>query len=176
MAHGFLSYYFCYSLLETGLFLSLMASYILLETGIACFDDSWLLTVTLFLGIFTRFKYRCWKLHAYWWVHSYFISLPFHIISVLMFFSPLQMLTLLEGAIRRDYLSSDFETSNELLNNSKTEDMSSQNPSSLPGTSVLPWVPDTTAAITLRMLDLDYAVSYVQNQKKERDGGDSVVR
>lgn len=86
------------------------------------------------------------------------------------------MLTLLEGAIRRDYLSSDFETSNELLNNSKTEDMSSQNPSSLPGTSVLPWVPDTTAAITLRMLDLDYAVSYVQNQKKERDGGDSVVR
>ncbi|KAI4999641.1 hypothetical protein ZWY2020_004230 [Hordeum vulgare] len=85
-----------------------------------------------------------------------------------------QMLTLLEGAIRRDCLSSDFETSNELLNNLKTEDIPSQNLSSLPGTSVLPWVPDTTAAITLRMLDLDYAVSYVQNQKKERDSGDSM--
>ncbi|XP_044976615.1 homeobox-DDT domain protein RLT2-like isoform X2 [Hordeum vulgare subsp. vulgare] len=86
-----------------------------------------------------------------------------------------QMLTLLEGAIRRDCLSSDFETSNELLNNLKTEDIPSQNLSSLPGTSVLPWVPDTTAAITLRMLDLDYAVSYVQNQKKERDSGDSML-
>lgn len=105
----------------------------------------------------------------------YFISLPFHIIYVLMFFFPLQMLTLLEDAIRRDYLSSDFETSYELLNNSKTEDMPSQNNFTLPGTSVLPWVPDTTAAITLRMLDLDYAVSYIQNQK-ERDGGDTMVR
>ena len=94
--------------------------------------------------------------------------------SFLMFFTPLQMLTVLEGAIRRDYLSSDFETSNELLN-SKTEDMPSHNPFGLSGTPVLPWVPDTTAAVTLRMLDLDHAVSYVQNQK-ERDGGDSVVR
>ncbi|KAM0864539.1 hypothetical protein ACQ4PT_043854 [Festuca glaucescens] len=85
-----------------------------------------------------------------------------------------QMLTLLEGAIRRDYLSSDFETSNELLN-SKTQDMPSQSPFGLSGISVLPWVPDTTAAITLRMLDLDYAVSYIKNEKKERDGGDSVV-
>jgi hypothetical protein len=83
------------------------------------------------------------------------------------------MLTLLEGAIRRDYLSSDFETSNELLN-IKTEEMPSQNPFGLSGTSVLPWVPDTTAAVTLRMLDLDYAVSYIKNEKKERDG-DSVV-
>jgi hypothetical protein len=84
------------------------------------------------------------------------------------------MLTLLEGAIRRDYLSSDFETSNELLN-SKTQDMPSQSPFGLSGISVLPWVPDTIAAVTLRMLDLDYAVSYIKNEKKERDGGDSVV-
>ncbi|CAM0882055.1 unnamed protein product [Alopecurus aequalis] len=83
-----------------------------------------------------------------------------------------QMLTVLEGAIKRDYLSSDFETSNELLN-SKTEDMPSHNPLGLSETVVLPWVPDTTAAVTLRMLDLDHAVSYIQNQKKERDGGDS---
>ncbi|KAF0917404.1 hypothetical protein E2562_017855 [Oryza meyeriana var. granulata] len=82
-----------------------------------------------------------------------------------------QMLTLLEGAIKRDFLSSDFETTTELLN-LNTQDNTSQNHVGLSGSAaVLPWVPATTAAITLRMLDLDSAVSYIQN-RKERDGGD----
>ncbi|XP_062206469.1 homeobox-DDT domain protein RLT2-like isoform X2 [Phragmites australis] len=83
-----------------------------------------------------------------------------------------QLLTLLEGAIRRDYLSSDFETTSECLN-SNSQDIPSQNPLGQAGSAaVLPWVPDTTAAVMLRMLDLDSAVSYIQNQKTERDGGD----
>ncbi|KAJ1284714.1 hypothetical protein BS78_03G226300 [Paspalum vaginatum] len=80
-----------------------------------------------------------------------------------------QLLTVLEGAIRRDFLSSDFETTNECLN---SQDIASQNPVVPAGSaSVLPWVPGTTAAVMLRMLDLDLAISYMQNQKMERDGG-----
>ncbi len=85
------------------------------------------------------------------------------------------MLTILEGAIRRDFLSSDFETTTELLNLS-TQDSASRNTVPRSGSAaVLPWVPDTTAAIALRMLDLDSAVSYMQNQKMERNGGDFMV-
>nr|XP_034595610.1 homeobox-DDT domain protein RLT2-like isoform X2 [Setaria viridis] len=80
-----------------------------------------------------------------------------------------QLLTVLEGAIRRDRLSSDFETTSECLN---SQDVAPQNPLLPAGSaSVLPWVPDTTAAVMVRMLDLDSAVSYTQNQKMERDGG-----
>ncbi|KAG8055907.1 hypothetical protein GUJ93_ZPchr0001g29646 [Zizania palustris] len=84
-----------------------------------------------------------------------------------------QMLTLLEGAIKRDYLSSDFETTTELLN-LNTQYIVSRNHVGLSGSAaVLPWVPDTTAAIALRMLDLDSAISYMhQNQKMEREGRD----
>ncbi|TVU35568.1 hypothetical protein EJB05_17466, partial [Eragrostis curvula] len=83
-----------------------------------------------------------------------------------------QLLTLLESAIRRDFLSSDFETTSECLN-TNSQDIASQNPVGSAGSvTVLPWVPDTTAAIMLRMLDLDAAILYIQNQKMERDGGD----
>lgn len=85
------------------------------------------------------------------------------------------MLTLLEAAIKRDHLSSEFETTSKLLN-LNTQDNPSQNHVGLSGSAaVLPWVPDTTAAIALRMLDLDSAVSYMQNQKMERNGGDFMV-
>ncbi|XP_062217174.1 homeobox-DDT domain protein RLT2-like isoform X4 [Phragmites australis] len=80
-----------------------------------------------------------------------------------------QLLTLLEGAIRRDYLSSDFETASECLN-SNSQDIACQNlVGSVGSAAVLPWVPDTTAAVMLRTLDLDSAISYIQNQKMERD-------
>jgi hypothetical protein len=92
-----------------------------------------------------------------------------HISSVILtsdyhrlFFILLQLLTVLEGAIRPDCLSSDFETS-ECLN------------SQVGSASVLPWVPDTTSAVMLRMLDLDSAILYVQNQKMDRDDGGFMV-
>ncbi|XP_066312282.1 homeobox-DDT domain protein RLT2-like isoform X2 [Miscanthus floridulus] len=80
-----------------------------------------------------------------------------------------QLLTVLEGAIRPGCLSSDFETTSECLN---SQGIAPQNPVLPAGSaSVLPWVPDTTSAVMLRMLDLDSAISYVQNQKMERDDG-----
>ena len=89
------------------------------------------------------------------------------------------MLTVLEGALRRDYLSSNFETTVELLK-SDTQDFADQNSIAHPGSAVvLPWVPNTAAAVTLRLLDLDSAVSYTLDQKaglvKEREAGDFIV-
>ncbi|XP_062180404.1 homeobox-DDT domain protein RLT2-like [Phragmites australis] len=87
-----------------------------------------------------------------------------------------QMLTVLEGAIKRDYLSSNYETTTELLNSS-TQDFATQNSVGGSGSaSVLPWVPDTTAAVALRLLDLDFSISYTLHPKagsnKEREAGD----
>ncbi|XP_010919381.1 homeobox-DDT domain protein RLT2 isoform X1 [Elaeis guineensis] len=78
-----------------------------------------------------------------------------------------QILTLLEGAIRRDCLSSDFETTTELLS-STTPGLAVDNTVLLSGSvPVLPWVPDTAAAVALRLLDLDSSVSYMLHQKLE---------
>uniref|UniRef100_A0A0D9WJQ0 Homeobox domain-containing protein n=1 Tax=Leersia perrieri TaxID=77586 RepID=A0A0D9WJQ0_9ORYZ len=87
-----------------------------------------------------------------------------------------KMLTILEGAIRRNFLSSDFEITTELLN-SNTQDSASQNIAGRSGSAdVLPWVPDTIAAVALRLLDLDSAISYTLQQKvvsnKERGAGE----
>ncbi|XP_008811888.2 homeobox-DDT domain protein RLT2-like isoform X2 [Phoenix dactylifera] len=78
-----------------------------------------------------------------------------------------QILTLLEGAIKRDCLSSDFETTTELLS-STTPGLAVDNTVSLSGSvPVLPWVPDTAAAVALRLLDLDSSISYMLHQKLE---------
>lgn len=80
-----------------------------------------------------------------------------------------QLLTVLEGAIRRDCFSSDFETTSDFLS---SQDTAPQDPVLPTGSgSVLPWVPDTTAAVMLRILQLDSAILYAQNQKMDRDGG-----
>jgi hypothetical protein len=90
-----------------------------------------------------------------------------------LFFIPFQLLTVLEGAIIPDRLSSDFETTSECLN---SQVIAPQNPVLPAGfASVLPWVPDTTSAVMLRVLDLDSAILYVQNQKMERDDGGFMV-
>jgi hypothetical protein len=90
------------------------------------------------------------------------------------------MLTMLEGAIKRDYLSADFEATTEWLNSS-SQDIANQScdPHSA-STAVLPWVPDTTAAVALRLLDLDSAIAYTNNPKagsnKEQEFRDFTVR
>ncbi|KAJ0971612.1 hypothetical protein J5N97_019571 [Dioscorea zingiberensis] len=75
-----------------------------------------------------------------------------------------QVLTLLEASIKHDYLSSSFETTKELL--SGVAGLAADHSASLSGTApVLPWVPDTTAAVALRLFDLDASVSYMLEQK-----------
>lgn len=73
------------------------------------------------------------------------------------------MLTQLENAIKRDFLSSNFETTFELLN---LANQSACNDTSSPEmVSVLPWVPQTTAAVALRLMDLDRSISYLLHQE-----------
>ncbi|OWM78674.1 hypothetical protein CDL15_Pgr002845 [Punica granatum] len=81
----------------------------------------------------------------------------------------LQALTLLESAIKRDYLSSKFETTTEVLGLSSPINVFSVNKN----VPLLPWVPKTTAAVALRLMELDSAISYTLNQKaeSERDEG-----
>ncbi|CAN4103280.1 unnamed protein product [Withania somnifera] len=71
----------------------------------------------------------------------------------------LQILTSLEGAIKREYLISNYETTNELLG--------AVGNSNLDGMAVLPWVPHTTSAVALRLMELDSALCYTQQQKAD---------
>ena len=72
----------------------------------------------------------------------------------------LQMLTHLERAIKRDYLSTNFETTRELLGSSLQSESDSTD-------SVLPWIPQTTPAVALRLLELDMSIMYVKQEKVE---------
>lgn len=90
----------------------------------------------------------------------------------------MQILTLLESAIKRDYLSSNFETTTELLS-SANQDIAVDTVTLSGSVPVLPWVPDTAAAVALRMLDLGSSISYTGHQKlesnKEREAGEFIV-
>ncbi|XP_039019972.1 homeobox-DDT domain protein RLT1-like isoform X1 [Hibiscus syriacus] len=73
----------------------------------------------------------------------------------------LKMLTHLENAIKQDHLSPFFETTRELLGSnlqSESDDFTD---------SVLPWIPQTTAAVALRLLVLDASIMYIKQEKVE---------
>lgn len=77
----------------------------------------------------------------------------------------LQLLTEFEGAIKRDNLSSSFETTEELLNycaSSKVSGFDFAHPGSV---SRLPWIPQTTAAVALRLLELDASILHCELEK-----------
>ncbi|XP_057463459.1 homeobox-DDT domain protein RLT1-like isoform X1 [Actinidia eriantha] len=79
----------------------------------------------------------------------------------------LQILTEFEAAIKRAYLSTNFETTEELLASSALSGRvacDSANPGSV---LELPWIPQTTAAVGLRLLELDGSISYSPHQKVE---------
>lgn len=71
-----------------------------------------------------------------------------------------QVLTLCESGIKRQYLSSNFETTKEFLGSS----VLSADAGSVP---ILPWIPKTTAAVALRLLELDASIMYVKPEKAE---------
>lgn len=81
------------------------------------------------------------------------------------------MLTLLESAIKRDFLCLDFETTDELLG--------SNNSAALCATghcftaTLLPWLPETTSSVALRLMELDTSIHYLLSQKEdaEKDKG-----
>ncbi|KAM7498033.1 hypothetical protein LguiA_022447 [Lonicera macranthoides] len=77
----------------------------------------------------------------------------------------LQILTMLESAVKRDFLSLNFETTIELLGSSNPK---IANRSSVAETvSVLPWLPQTTSSVALRLMELDSSIFYTLEQKEE---------
>lgn len=75
----------------------------------------------------------------------------------------LQIFTEFEVVIKRGFLSTNFETTDELLASSAVSGRGA-NPGSVPQ---LPWIPQTTAAVALRLLELDGSISYNLDQKVE---------
>lgn len=72
-----------------------------------------------------------------------------------------------ESVIKRGFLSTNFEAMGELLASSAVSESGasgSANPGSVPQ---LPWIPQTTAAVALRLLELDGCISYNLDQKVE---------
>ncbi|KAK9064263.1 hypothetical protein SSX86_015643 [Deinandra increscens subsp. villosa] len=74
----------------------------------------------------------------------------------------LQVLTGFESVVKRDYMSLQFETTEELLGTSGLSERVA-----LGSVPVLPWIPQTTAAVSLRLFELDGLISYTPEQKAE---------
>jgi hypothetical protein len=72
-----------------------------------------------------------------------------------------QLLTVLECAINEDYLTSNFETTAELLEAAGVPNIMSPSGS----VSVIPSVPSTVAAVSFRLYDLDASIFYMPLQK-----------
>lgn len=79
-----------------------------------------------------------------------------------------QILTLLENAVKRDFLVSDYETTNELLGFEDLKGDIDKTPS-LEMTAVLPFIPQTTSAVALRLMDLDASICYTLQQKNDSE-------
>ncbi|XP_018483497.2 homeobox-DDT domain protein RLT2 isoform X2 [Raphanus sativus] len=69
-----------------------------------------------------------------------------------------QVLTMLEVAVKRDFLSSNFETTCELLDLSE---------GLVRDVKVLPWIPKTTGGVALRLCELDSSIAYTPDQNKD---------
>lgn len=91
-----------------------------------------------------------------------------------------QILTLLEGAVKSDYLSSNFETSRELIGSGDLlTDYGADNIPNLETIAVPPWIPKTTAAVALRLMEFDASICYTLRQnedfKRERESRNIIV-
>uniref|UniRef100_A0A6M2F0J1 Uncharacterized protein n=1 Tax=Populus davidiana TaxID=266767 RepID=A0A6M2F0J1_9ROSI len=90
----------------------------------------------------------------------------------------LQILTLLEVGMKRDYLSSNYETSSELLGSSDPSRCAAHDSFNTGTAPVLPWLPQTTAAVALRVIEFDASISYMLHQKlesqKDRSAGNFI--
>ncbi|KAL2627394.1 hypothetical protein AAZV13_07G170700 [Glycine max] len=79
----------------------------------------------------------------------------------------LQILTLLERALKRDFLSSTFSTTGEQLGLNSMSKSAAQTSTDPESVAVLPWVPLTTSAASLRLLEFDASIVYVPHEKPE---------
>ncbi|CAI8591100.1 unnamed protein product [Vicia faba] len=79
----------------------------------------------------------------------------------------LQMLTLFEKALKRDFLSPNFSTTDELLGLCKMSERAAHASADPESVDLLPWVPQTTAALSLRLFEFDSSISYVKLERLE---------
>lgn len=77
------------------------------------------------------------------------------------------MITQLEGAVNRDWLSSNFETTKELLGVISPDTGVDESNFASGEVPLLPWIPHTTAAVALRLMVFDYSLAYSLDQKPE---------
>lgn len=79
----------------------------------------------------------------------------------------LQILTLFERVLKQDFLSSKFATTEALLGFNTQSGSASHDfadPKSVP---LLPWVPQTTGAVALRLFELDSSIIYAKQAKPD---------
>ncbi|KAF7803410.1 homeobox-DDT domain protein RLT1 [Senna tora] len=79
----------------------------------------------------------------------------------------LQLLTMFERALHRDFLSSNFSTTEEMLGSSSMLDSDVNASAEIESVPVLPWVPQTTAAVSLRIFEFDSSISYIRLEKSD---------
>ncbi|XP_014508807.1 homeobox-DDT domain protein RLT1 isoform X2 [Vigna radiata var. radiata] len=79
----------------------------------------------------------------------------------------LQILALLERALKRDFLSSTFSTTGEQLGLNTVSESAAQTSADPESVAVLPWVPLTTSAVSLRLFEFDESIVYVLHEKPE---------
>ncbi|XP_011623601.1 homeobox-DDT domain protein RLT2 isoform X1 [Amborella trichopoda] len=103
------------------------------------------------------------------WTEAFRKSWGINLLSLTTAEELFQMLNLLEAAVVRECLSSSYETTKDLLESAKLgypTDETSLQPGSVP---LLPWIPQTTAALALRLMEFDASIAYMMQQKSHRD-------
>ena len=63
----------------------------------------------------------------------------------------------------------DYETAKELLGFENLKGGMVDNTPTLEMTAVLPWIPQTTSAVALRLMDLDTSICYTLQQKDDSE-------
>ncbi|CAL8146684.1 unnamed protein product [Prunus armeniaca] len=86
----------------------------------------------------------------------------------------LQILTLLETAVKRDFLSSNFAATEELLGTGKQSEVFVPDFLDSGSVPLLPWIPHTTAAVALRLHEMDSSITHIQLEKAEPNGDKEV--
>lgn len=91
----------------------------------------------------------------------------------------MQCLTLLEDGIKMEFLSPNYETTSEILSSSNVVGRYAESLSRCETISVLPWMPQTTAAVALRLMELDASICYnghhSETHLKDNEAGDMNV-
>jgi hypothetical protein len=105
------------------------------------------------------------------YVYFVLLLLFFFFFLVGMIFStrrPLfQISTLFERVLKRDLLSSNFATTEALLGSCTQSGSAFHDFADPKSVALLPWIPQTTAAVALRLFELDASIIYSKQEKPE---------